>query len=190
MQIRIKKDGNKISVRDSEYPHFITFAVVNWIDALSRPAYKDIIIESLKHCQNEKGLIINGWIIMNNHIHLIARCKPGNLLPDVIRDMKKCTSQKIEEAIRENSFETRKEWMLWMFKRAGERNSNNKNFQFWQQDNHPIELYGIEALKQKLNYLHDNPVRAGIVYESWHYKYSSAIDYCTITKGLLDLELV
>ena len=70
----------------------------------------------------------------------------------------------------------------------GEKNSNNKYFQFWQQDNHPIELYGYEALQQKLNYLHENPVRAGIVYESWHYKYSSAIDYCTTEKGKIDIE--
>ena len=99
---------------DSEYPHFITFAVINWIDALSRPAYKDIIVESLKYCQQEKGLIINGWIIMNNHVHLISRCKAGFALPDVIRDLKKFTSRKIEEAIRENTFESRKEWMLWI----------------------------------------------------------------------------
>jgi hypothetical protein len=49
---------------DSQYPHSITFAVVNWIDALSRPLYKDIVIDSLKYCQKEKGLLINGWIIM------------------------------------------------------------------------------------------------------------------------------
>jgi putative transposase len=175
---------------DNEYPHFITFAVINWIDALSRPLYKDIIVESLKYCQKEKGLIINGWIIMNNHIHLIARCKPSFVLPDTVRDFKKYTSKQVEQAIRDNSFESRREWMLWMFKRAGERNSNNKNFQFWQQDNHPIELYGYETLKQKLNYLHDNPVRAGIVYEQWHYKYSSAADYCTTMKGGIELELV
>ncbi len=86
-------------------------------------------------------------------------------------------------------------WIAWPdlisgFKRAGEKNSNNKYFQFWQQDNHPIELYGYETLRQKLNYLHENPVRAGIVYETWHYKYSSAIDYCTNEKGKIDLELV
>ncbi|MCW3109989.1 MAG: hypothetical protein JWQ09_4495 [Segetibacter sp.] len=63
-------------------------------------------------------------------------------------------------------------------------------FQLWQQDNHPVELYGYETLKQKLNYLHENPVRAGIVYETWHYKFSSAIDYCTTMKGKIDLELV
>ena len=72
----------------------------------------------------------------------------------------------------------------------GKRNSNNKNFQFWQQDNHPMELYGYEMLMQELDYLHDNPVRAGLVYETWHYKYSSAVDYCTNMKGLLGLQLV
>ena len=77
---------------------------------------------------------------MNNHVHLISRCKTSFVLPDVIGDLKKSTSRKIEEAIRKNTFESRKEWMPWMFKRAGQRNSINKDFQFWQQDNHPIEL--------------------------------------------------
>ena len=175
---------------DSEYPHFITFAVVNWIDALSRPAYKNIIVESLRHCQKEKGLQLHAWIIMSNHVHLIASATQGIALPDIIRDLKKFTSKQIEEAIRSNAFESRKEWMLWMFKRAGAKNSNNKNFQFWQQDNHPFELHGNDMLQQKLLYLHDNPVRAGLVTEPWHYKYSSATDYCPTTTGLLELELL
>ena len=77
-----------------------------------------------------------------------------------------------------------------MFQRAGEKNSNNKNFQIWQQDNHPIELYGYETLKQKLNYLHENPVRAGIVDLASHYKYSSAVDYYEERAGLLKVELL
>lgn len=175
---------------DSEYAHFITFAVVNWIDALSRPLYKDIIIESLKYCINEKGLKLHAWVIMSNHVHLIASADAGIKLQDIVRDHKKYTSKKIEQTIRENTFESRKEWMLWMFKRAGERNSNNKNFQFWQQDNHPVELYGNEMLQQKVIYIHNNPVRAGLVYETWNYKYSSAMDYCKDINGLLPLEHV
>lgn len=77
---------------------------------------------------------------MNNHVHRISRCKTSFVLPNVIRALKKFTNRKIEEAIRKNTFESRKEWMPWMFKRAGQRNSINKDFQFWQQDNHPIEL--------------------------------------------------
>ena len=175
---------------DSEFPHFITFAVVNWIDALSRPLYKNIVVESLRYCKKEKGLQLHAWIIMSNHVHLIASAEKGFMLPDIIRDLKKYTSKQLEQAIMENRFESRKEWMLWMFNRAGQRNSNNKNFQFWQQDSHPFELYGKDMLQQKLLYLHDNPVRAGLVYETWHYKYSSATDYCTTTKGLLDLQLL
>jgi putative transposase len=113
---------------DSEIAHFITFAVVNWIDAFSRPLYKDIIVESLKFCQKEKGLKLHAWVIMSNHVHLIASAEPAIMLADVIRDLKKYTSKMIEQAIRKNTFESRREWMLWMFERAGKRNPNNKNF--------------------------------------------------------------
>ena len=159
--------ATKYRFGDSEIAHFITFGVINWIDALSRPLYKDIIIDSLRYCQKEKGLVLYAWVVMSNHVHLIASAESGILLSDIIRDLKKYTSKQIEQAIRENPFESRKDWMLWMFKRAAEKNGNNKHFQFWQQDNLPIELYGYETLKQKLKYLHDNRVRAGIVYETW-----------------------
>jgi len=152
--------------------------------------YKDIVVDSLKYCQQEKALIINRWIIMSNQVHLIARSKPDYQLADTMRDLKKCISKKIEVATGQNGFESRRDWTLWMFKRAGEKNSNNKYFQFWRQDNHPIELYGYETLKQKLNYLHENLRGAGIVYETWHYKYSSAMDYRTTIKGKKELELV
>lgn len=115
-----------------------------------------------------------------------------------MRDFKKYTSKQIDQAISENPFESRKEWMLWIaclaksagFNRAGQRNSNNKNFPFWQQDNHLFELQGNDMLQQKLLYMHDNPVSAGLVYETWHYKYSSANDYHTGMKGLLNLQLL
>ena len=79
--------------------------------------------------------------------------------------------------------------MLWIFKQAGKENPNNKNFQFWQQDNHPEELITNEFIDQKLNYLHLNPVQAGFVSEPEHYRYSSAVDYAG-GKGLLKIALI
>ena len=79
--------------------------------------------------------------------------------------------------------------MLWIFKKAGEKNSRNQGHQFWQQDNHPIELSTPEMKRQRLKYLHENPVRAGIVQEPEHYVYSSAIDYAG-GKGLVKLEML
>jgi hypothetical protein len=86
----------------------------------------------------------------------------------------------------ENPQESRKEWLLKMFEEHGNANSNNSKFQFWQQDNHPVELSDNEMIDQRLEYLHNNPVEAGIVEKPEDYLYSSARDYCDI-KGLIPL---
>lgn len=108
-------------------------------------------------------------------------------MQDIIRDFKKFTSKKLIKAIEENNQESRKEWMMSIFKSAGEYNSNNKNYQFWRQDNKPIEVYSNAVIDQKLEYLHNNPVEEGIVEQAEEYVYSSARDYAG-QKGLLDIE--
>jgi len=173
---------------DDECPHFITFSVIEWIDALTRNIYKDIITESLAYCIKEKGLRLNAWIIMSNHVHLVLSVKRGQTISNLLRDMKKFTSKQIIAAIQNNPSESRKAWLLYMFARAGKRNSNNTTFQFWQQDNHPIELVTPAMLEQKLEYLHNNPVKAGIVYQPEQYVYSSALDYYTGKKGLIEIQ--
>lgn len=175
---------------DNEKPHFITYPVVNWIDVFSRETYTQILIDSLRYCILEKGLQLHAWVVMTNHVHLIASAKEGHELVAIMRDHKKFTSRMIIAAIEENIQESRKDWLLWMFKRAGGRNSNNEKYQFWQQDNHPIELSTNEMITQRLDYLHNNPVKAGYVWEPQHYKYSSAIDYYTDDKGLLPIEMM
>ncbi len=80
--------------------------------------------------------------------------------------------------------------MLWIFKRAGEENNRNKDHQFWQQENHPVECNTNEVLDSRMKYLHENPVQAGLVRYEQDYVYSSAIDYYTTEKGLLDIVFV
>lgn len=172
---------------DNSLPHFITFAVVNWIDVFSRECYREIVVESLKFCIAEKGLNLNAWIIMSNHVHLIASAKEGFELTAIIRDLKKYTAKMVISEIENNQQESRKDWMLWMFKRAGARNSNNKVYQFWQQDNHPIELSTNKMIEQRLNYLHENPVTSGLVTEAQYYKYSSATGYYEEGRGLVPI---
>jgi REP element-mobilizing transposase RayT len=131
---------------------------------------------------------LNAWIIMSNHVHLIMSAKKGTQISYILRDMKKYTSKHIINAIKENPKESRKEWMIWMFERAGKRNSNNENYQFWQQDNHPVELSTNEMIEQRLEYLHENPVRSGIVYQPLDYVYGSGIDYYTTMSGRIKIE--
>ena len=180
--------SSKYKISDHQEVHFISFAVVQWVDALSRPHYKDIVIDSLRFCQQKKGLILYAYVIMSNHIHLIAAAKEGYSLSDILRDMKKHTSKALLAAIQNNT-ESRKDWMMWIFSSAGKYNSNNKEFQFWQQDNRPIQLNTSEMVEQRLNYIHNNPVLAGLVKEAEHYPYSSATDYSG-NKGLLEIEFI
>ncbi len=175
---------------ENDYAYFVTYAVVSWVDALSRPAYKDIIVNSLDFCINNKGLTLHAWVIMNNHVHLIASGCDEHKLEDIMRDHKKFTAQELLRAIQNNNQESRQSWMLWLFSSAGQNNPNNKYHQFWQQDNHPVKLTTMEMIIQKLNYLHDNPVRARIVFEPQHYVYGSAVDYFTERKGLLPVTLL
>ena len=151
--------------------------MVDWVDVFTRKEYKDILLDSLKYCQECKNLELYAFCIMPNHIHLIAGVAEGGNLSHVLRDFKKFTSFSVIKAIEENLRESRRDWMLWIFKRHGARNSNNTTYQFWQQDNHPIELSSNEMMDQRLEYLHQNPVRAGICYAAEDYLYSSAGQY-------------
>lgn len=178
----------KYKFRDQERLYFVTFAVVNWIDLFIRNEYKEIMLDSWKHCQANKGLEIYGWCIMTSHIHMIIGTHNAKL-EDIMRDMKKHTSLELKKAIQNHPSESRREWLLWMMERAGKKNIQNLNFQLWQQDNHPIELSDFKMLHQKLDYIHNNPVEAGIVEKPEDYLYRSTRDYYGLP-GLIDIILV
>ena len=110
-------------------------------------------------------------------MHMIIARHGRQPLEAVIRDIKKYTSVKLIDAIQNNPTESRKELLLWLFKRAGHHNSNNTQYQFWQQHNHPIELNTNEVFDQRLDYIHNNPVQAGLCNYPEEYKYSSASFY-------------
>ena len=85
------------------------------------------MLDSLAYCQKEKGLLIHAYCIMPSHLHLIISAVNNNL-SDIIRDFKKFTSAKILKTIEENSKESRRNWMLWIFKKAGENNERNTTY--------------------------------------------------------------
>ena len=172
-------------IRDQSLPHFITATIVDWIDVFSRKNYRDVVIECFNFCIQNKGMILYGYVIMSNHIHFIAQSKDGKL-SDLIRDFKKFTAKSILKKIQTEP-ESRREWMLERFKLATESHSRNKNFQFWQYGNHPEEIYTNKFMWSKLDYIHLNPVRAGIVEKASHYIYSSASNYVNDC-GLLTIE--
>jgi len=174
-------------VRDQNLPHFLTCTVVDWVDVFTRKSYRDTVIECLDFCMKNKGMILYSYVIMSNHIHLIIQSKDGKL-SDLVRDFKKYTAKTILEKI-QNELESRREWMLVRFKFAAQSHSRNKNYQFWQLGSHAEEIYSEKFMWTKINYIHLNPVRAGIVLKPQDYIYSSASNYIE-NKGIVEVELV
>ena len=181
----------KYKFSNPEGVYFVTFATVGWIDIFTRREYKEILLDSFRHCIKEKGLIIYGYVIMSNHVHMIIGKKGEPSFSDIMRDMKKYTSVKIIKAIIDHPQESRKEWILYLLSKAGKANNNNEIYQFWQQDNHPIELHpNSDLFNEKLNYIHLNPVTAGWVNKASDYIYSSASNYEELESVLKEVDVV
>ncbi len=119
---------------------------------------------------------------MTNHVHLIFRSTKGQKPELLLGDFKRFTSKEIVNAIKENPRESRKEWLLEQFIKAGAKSSNVNKYQFWRHNNKPIELWSNKVIFEKINYIHYNPVEEGLVYYPEDYVYSSARDY---EKGLI-----
>jgi putative transposase len=180
--------SRKYKFGEKEGAYFVSFATVNWIDVFTRIDYFDCIIESLDFCRKNKGMEIYGYCIMPSHVHLIFRSSLGDP-SGLMRDFKGFTSRKMLTIIEDNPQESRKEWMLWMFERAGKKNSNVKNRQFWQQNNQPIEIWSLKVFEQKLNYIHNNPVETGFVTDPIDWKYSSARNYGNSDQTVLEIDI-
>ncbi|WP_167618079.1 REP-associated tyrosine transposase [Maribellus sediminis] len=174
--------SRKYKFHNPDGVYFVSFAVEGWVDVFTRNEYKNILIDNLKYCQEHKGLEIFAWCILTNHLHLVIRAKEDSKLPDILRDFKKFTSKAFKKAITENSQESRKEWLLKQFE-------TSEGFRFWIADNKPIELWSNAVIDQKIEYIHQNPVEAGLVFRAEDYVYSSAIDYAG-EGGLLEVIVI
>jgi len=171
-------------IKDQEAIYYLTLQVVDWVDVFTRLCYRDIVLDSLRYCQLNKNLQLFAFVVMSNHLHLIANSASGELSA-TLRDFKKFTSKAILQQITEGR-ESRRERMLNRFEFAASRHGRNEKYQFWTHENHAIHLYSSEFIREKLDYLHDNPVRAGIVTKPEDFLYSSALTYAGLD-GVLDI---
>lgn len=174
-------------IRDQRGLYYVTFQVVYWIDIFSRQIYRDIIIDSLRYCIKNKGLNVHAFVIMTNHVHAILS-SDGDELSDIIRDFKSHTSKEIVKFIPDER-ESRRGWLINLFSFAGKISSKNKVHKFWTNDNHPVYLDTNFMQEQKLNYIHQNPVRAGLVYRPEDWVYSSASAYAE-RESLMEIKFI
>lgn len=159
--------------------YFITMTIVNWIDLFTRACYVNILVESIKYCQKHKGLDVYAYVIMPSHAHFIVGCDGS--LSNILRDLKEHTSKQIIEEVTANKRESRREWLLEKFTIGKSAKTGKTMHRVWQEGNHPVWLYSDFFIRQKENYIHMNPVVAGIVSKPQDYRLSSASAESPIT---------
>ena len=170
-------------VENQNAVYFLTFTVTDWVDVFTRLNYRNIIVESLDYCRKNKGLKLYAWCLMTNHIHLVCSVDQPFRMTDFIRDFKQFTAKKVLHDI-QTLPESRRDWMLYRFEFAGKFDIRIEKYRFWQDKSHPVELPTNEMIDQRIHYIHQNPVRTGLVAREEDYLYSSARNYAGLSNVL------
>jgi REP element-mobilizing transposase RayT len=161
---------SRYTIREPGVPYFITCTVVQWIPIFTRKPYFDILIDALSFCRQHKGLKIHAYVILDNHLHLVAA---GPDLAATIRDFKSYTAKRLIAQLEQGQ----KTWVLNQLEYYKQPTKTRSDYQVWQEGFHPQQIISEEMLHQKIDYLHHNPVRIGVVERPEDWVYSSARDY-------------
>ena len=170
---------SRYRIFESEYPYFMTCTIVAWLPVFARPPLVDIIFDSWRFLQRQRGFEIFGYVIMENHLHWIARAPD---LSEQVGRFKSYTARRIIDSLEQHGYTTlldeRRFYKL--------RHKVDQTHQLWQEGSHPQQIRDDQMMLQKLEYTHNNPIRRGYVEQPSHWRYSSAGDY-EGRKGLIDV---
>jgi putative transposase len=157
----------------------MTHTIVAWIPVFTRKKYFEVVLEALRYYQKTKGLKLFAWVVLDNHIHLIASHED---IPKTMKEFKSYTAREIIRLAQESG----KDWLLRQFKFHKSDYKVGSEYQVWQEGYHPQEITTEQMLRQKIDYIHHNPVRAGLVEKAEDWLYSSARNYRGL-KGALEI---
>ena len=161
------------------YPHFITNTVVAWLPVFSQPRFAEVVLNSWRFLQQERGIKILAFVIMENHLHWIAT---RNQLGRRVGEFKSFTARSILNAMKELNYET----LLQELKFFKLQHKTGQEHQLWQEGSHPKAIESDQVMRQKIEYIHNNPLRREYVDDPVHWRYSSARNYAG-QKGVLDV---
>jgi len=150
------------------YPVFFTATIRHWKSLLKPEKYKKIVLEQLHEQVNKNQLIVYAYCIMDNHLHLIWQVKGDIKTSEVQKQFLEGCSKSIKLDL-----EIHHPLVLDFFK----SNQQDRKYHFWKRNALSIELYNDKIFEQKLDYIHNNPVSAGICLHPEGYKFSSAAYY-------------
>jgi putative transposase len=170
---------SRYRIYDTHYPHFVTCTIVNWLPLFGSPPIAQIVLDSWRFLQENQRIELYAYVIMEDHVHLIAAADD---LAKEIGDFKSFTARQIVDWLQDRGASQVLD-QLACLKLA---HKTDRQFQVWQEGSHPEMIQGEAMMRQKAEYIHNNPVKRGYVDEPIHWRYSSARNYAGLT-GLLEV---
>jgi putative transposase len=177
---RLKLMRTRYRITENNYPYFITSTTLAWILVFTRKPYIEVLINALNFCRRSKGVKIFAYVVMDNHIHLVVA---SERLSEIIKEFKSYTAREIVRLARQD----KKSWLLSQLQFHKPDHKTDSRHQVWQEGFHPQQIFSEEVLHQKVDYLHHNPVRAGLVARAEDWFYSSARSYAGLP-GALEID--
>jgi len=164
--------------------YFSTSTIVDWLPVFTTDTYFSILVNSLKYCQIHKGLNIVAYVIMPEHTHLVTSNPEQGSLSDIMRDLKRFTSKEITRQLeKDNAFS-----LLNVLQKSAAKGIGNTEYKVWQDGFHPEAIYSEKFLKQKVDYIHHNPVRRRLVSKPEEWRYSSARNYLSNDETIISVD--
>ena len=170
---------SRYKIHDNAYPHFFTCTVVEWLPVFTRQESVQILLDSWSFLQREGRLTLFAYVVLENHTHFIAA---SDNLAKEIGDFKSYTARRLIDLLESANAKTILDQLA--FRKA--RHKRDRVYQFWQEGSHPQQISNAEIMRQKVEYIHYNPMKRGYVDDPVHWRYSSARNYAGLP-GLIEV---
>jgi len=170
---------SRYRIFETEYAYFLTCTIVGWLPVFTRPEAVQIVFDCWDFLRRERGFRLYGYVVLENHLHLIASAPD---LANAVKSFKMFTAKALIELLERHGAEM----LLRQLRALKLRHKAESEYQVWQEGSHPKQVGNEEIMRQKLEYMHNNPVKRGYVDEAVHWRYSSARNYAGLP-GLVDV---
>ncbi len=171
---------SRYEIYEPTSPHFVTCTILHWLPIFTRVQSTQIIFDTIKFLQNKDNLKIYAYVILENHLHMVLS---SDDLHKTMQSFKQYTAKQILELLKQENAKTILDQLMF-YKKA---NHKDKTYQVWEEGYQPKLIQDDKTMVQKINYIHQNPLKRGYVDEAWHWRYSSARDYEGMS-GLVEIE--
>ena len=164
---------SRYRIFDDAYPYFLTCTIVGWQAVFTRSEAVQIIFDSWIFLKKEKGFRLYAYVVLENHLHLIASAPE---LANAVKSFKMYTARQIIDLLESQSAKV----LLRQLRALKRRHKTESDYQVWEEGSMPKQIESDEMMLQKLEYIHNNPVKRGYVDEPVHWRYSSVRTYAEL----------